>query len=654
MAYRTILSSYKQYKDLIKQTILSSPFLNPASARSARPILKSKSVKNRNFFLKQKIIDYENRELPTQVNIIVAINIPKMNIYLKIGFISIFVIISEIAKVESDCIWYGECDVEGDKHRNCPYSGRPKNLTDLTAIKKLSALCPDLIKPTDQNVELCCDKKQIETLQKSMGLPQQLLQRCPACIRNFKQLWCQSTCSPKQSSFMSVVSTKFSNQTKKMYIDHAAYALNYSFFNNLLGSCKRVINPATNKPALDLMCGGKTGDQCTPEAFAKFLGNNDFSPMVLDMDLTNKSSIVVGNNTLHPLNARTVLCSSMTPELDLACSCQDCSQSCPPILPYPDSSEGKCRVGNMECMVFVSSLAFVGLCFLIIVMAVLHYVISQSTQENEDMPSTPIERQGSQDDPHAQYYKNSSGANLVNDSEVTICERMGAWLEANMESACYKWGRMCTRHPALVFLFGLSVSILCSLGIYHLHITTDPVALWSSPSSQGRMEKDYYDQNFGPFYRTAQIIIVPNNQSTFKPSDEKDIIFGPAFRKELLHQLQTSIENLVGEYNGRNVTLKSICVRPLYPDSEECLVQSPLGWFQNSHKNLDKVVEDEETLDSFTYADHLLACIESPTLTNDTKLNMSCLAPYGGPIFPYVAMGNFSSNSCALICYLSE
>ena len=38
-------------------------------------------------------------------------------------------------------------------------------------------------------------------------------------------------------------------------------------------------------------------------------------------------------------------------------------------------------------------------------------------------------------------------------------------------------------------------------------VITDPVKLWSSPTSVLREQKDFFDENFSPFYRTQQIII---------------------------------------------------------------------------------------------------------------------------------------------------
>ena len=40
-----------------------------------------------------------------------------------------------------------------------------------------------------------------------------------------------------------------------------------------------------------------------------------------------------------------------------------------------------------------------------------------------------------------------------------------------------------------------------------INVTTDPVELWSAETSRVRIEKDYYDDTFVPFYRTEQVIV---------------------------------------------------------------------------------------------------------------------------------------------------
>lgn len=50
-----------------------------------------------------------------------------------------------------------------------------------------------------------------------------------------------------------------------------------------------------------------------------------------------------------------------------------------------------------------------------------------------------------------------------------------------------------------------------SHGIHYIKITIDPVDLWSSPNSQCRQEREYFNSNFKPFFRTTQVIIAPVN-----------------------------------------------------------------------------------------------------------------------------------------------
>lgn len=51
------------------------------------------------------------------------------------------------------------------------------------------------------------------------------------------------------------------------------------------------------------------------------------------------------------------------------------------------------------------------------------------------------------------------------------------------------------------------VAFCLSSGSFFLKVTSDPIELWSSPDSRCRKEKDFFDTNFGPFYRTNQVFI---------------------------------------------------------------------------------------------------------------------------------------------------
>lgn len=61
-------------------------------------------------------------------------------------------------------------------------------------------------------------------------------------------------------------------------------------------------------------------------------------------------------------------------------------------------------------------------------------------------------------------------------------------------------------------------------GIKYLQITTDPVELWAAPNSRSRIEREFFDSNFEPFYRIEQvcggateirIFFITNNQYVF-------------------------------------------------------------------------------------------------------------------------------------------
>lgn len=51
-------------------------------------------------------------------------------------------------------------------------------------------------------------------------------------------------------------------------------------------------------------------------------------------------------------------------------------------------------------------------------------------------------------------------------------------------------------------------------GIKYLKITTDPVELWAAPNSRSRIEREFFDSNFEPFYRIEQVGIAAKEPIT--------------------------------------------------------------------------------------------------------------------------------------------
>lgn len=113
-----------------------------------------------------------------------------------------------------------------------------------------------------------------------------------------------------------------------------------------------------------------------------------------------------------------------------------------------------------------------------------------------------------------------------------------------------KWGAFCVRNPTCIIFFSLVFIAACSSGLVFVQVTTNPVELWSAPHSQARLEKEYFDKHFGPFFRTEQLIIQAPNSSVHiyepYPSGD-DVPFGPPLSKEILHQVSCRFPSLFKE-----------------------------------------------------------------------------------------------------------
>ena len=156
----------------------------------------------------------------------------------------------------------------------------------------------------------------------------------------------------------------------------------------------------------------------------------------------------------------------------------------------------------------------------------------------------------------------------------------------------------------------------------------------------------------------TQLIIVPHNQTFVKhyylspPAPASELLAGPALEISFLTQvleLQTNIFNLEAHLptNNRSVRLTDICLKPIESNNNNCIVFSVLQYFQNSRENLNKTTGD----DFFLYADyltHIVQCSNKVLPYNDTVLNISCFADFGGIIDPSIIFTNYPSTQLVL------
>ncbi|KAM4557220.1 NPC intracellular cholesterol transporter 1 [Fundulus diaphanus] len=533
------------------------------------------------------------------------------------------------------CVWYGECGestVVAGKKYNCNYTGPPLPLQP-EGYELLAELCPGY---DYGNRSLCCNVAQLETLKASLQLPLQFLSRCPSCFYNLMNLFCELTCSPHQSQFMNATKIRGDD------VVEVDYYIGTTFANAMYNACQDVQAPSSNVKALSLLCG-KDAQDCNATNWIQYMFsiNNGQTPFPINPRFTD---VEVSGYT--PMNNKTYACTEGLEDGSGPCSCQDCTAACgpkpvPPPLPPPWTILG---MDAMSVIMWISYMAF-----LLVFVGVLvgAWCFRRRTITSEYAPIL---------DSNNPLSLNSDDPNRANPS---CGERLGERFEDLLRTFFSSWGSFCVRHPSVVLLGSFVLVTACSGGLVYMRIITDPVELWSSPSSQARQEKNYFDEHFGPFFRTAQLIITTPINDTFVYSPYfggSDVPFKAILFKDVLHQvldLQLEIENLVAEYDGQNVTLKDICLAPLAPYNNNCTILSVLNYFQNSHAVLDHIAGDE----FFVYADyhsHFLYCVSAPASLNDTTLlHDPCLGTFGGPVFPWLALGGYDeanyNNATALV-----
>lgn len=170
---------------------------------------------------------------------------------------------------------------------------------------------------------------------------------------------------------------------------------------------------------------------------------------------------------------------------------------------------------------------------------------------------------------------------------------LGLRLERLFEDAFRRWGTYVATNPIFVMSVSLVISFGLAFGLSWWKVTTDPVDLWVSSESRARQDMEYFNQHFHKFYRIQQIVIAPADDSSFNAtyksltgSGDNTETFGPAFNKDFLMQafrLQQQVEKLVVQDGNKNVTLDSICFKPL---EKECATQSVFTYFLDEERNI--------------------------------------------------------------------
>ncbi|KAF7694921.1 NPC1-like intracellular cholesterol transporter 1 [Silurus meridionalis] len=550
------------------------------------------------------------------------------------------------------CVMYDDCGLNPNiagsliPARIPCKSYQPAGLVVGQHYQLLKEVCPMLDRGAG-NTFACCTSAQLRALQSSLMLSKAVLLRCPSCAYNFAHIHCITTCSPDQSQIINI--TKTMNVTvagaqKDGVVAYQAY-ISTSFSDASFRSCQNVRIPATGGYAIATMCGRYGHKLCTPQRWLDFQGDtsNGLAPLDIDFRLIPPRETSQVPEGMIPYAGFTVGCNETSPTGEKECSCQDCLDACPSVPPPQPIIENSFMVGKMNGILFICLILFIVLFLLFLGFLVVKSVwtkISKTAKWKKD--------------------KNANNVNYnpkVNPKDVTCSDRASLATQDFLGAHFQTWGTIMARYPKTVIFICFVVVVAFSTGLMHIELTTDPVQLWSAPESRARREKDFHDQHFAPFFRTNQLILTaPGTKGYVYDS----LLFGKTnisglISKDLILQLlelQQKIQAIEFWSDDLNKTasLKDVCYAPLNPENpslSDCAVNSLPQYFQNRVDNLNAKVNMTElgVTKEVDWRDHFIYCVNSPLSFKDiTALGMSCMADYGGPVFPFLAVGGYDNE----------
>ncbi|PNJ23913.1 NPC1L1 isoform 3 [Pongo abelii] len=530
------------------------------------------------------------------------------------------------------CAFYDECG------KNPELSGSLMTLSNVSCLSNtparkitgdhlilLQKICPRLY--TGPNTQACCSAKQLVSLEASMSVTKALLTRCPACSDNFVNLHCHNTCSPNQSLFINVtrVAQLGAGQLPAVVAYEAFYQ--HSFAEQSYDSCSRVRVPAAATLAVGTMCGVYGSALCNAQRWLNFQGDtgNGLAPLDITFHLLEPGEVV--GSGIQPLNEGVARCNESQGDDMAACSCQDCAASCPAIA-HPQALDSTFYLGRMPG----SLVLIIILCSVFAVVTILLVGLCVAPARDKSKTVDP-----------------KKGTSLSDKLSFSTHTLLGQFFQG--------WGTWVASWPLTILVLSVIPVVALAAGLVFTELTTDPVELWSAPNSQARSEKAFHDQHFGPFFRTNQVILTAPNRSSYRYDS---LLLGPKNFSGILDldlllellELQERLRHLQvwSPEAQRNISLQDICYAPLNPDNTslyDCCINSLLQYFQNNRTLL--LLTANQTLMGQTsqvdWKDHFLYCANAPlTFKDGTALALSCMADYGAPVFPFLAIGGYKGK----------
>ena len=362
-------------------------------------------------------------------------------------------------------------------------------------------------------------------------------------------------------------------------------------------SCKNVKNGASGGKAIDFIGGGaKDYSQ-----FLKFLGDKKLlgSPFQINYKTEPSGPDDQGMKAL-PITPK----SCNDPDEAFRCSCVDCPEVCPE-LPAVDTVK-HCHVGLLPCLSFAVIVVYS--VFLLFVVALSSYFTYREHRYRKPERVRLLQDPAPSDD--------EDEGDIVHSGGYLEQPRSTYKLNSVLGAIFSRIGGACARFPAITIVSSIVIVVLMSLGWLRFAVETDPVRLWVSPTSEAAQEKDYFDVNFGPFYRAEQAFLVNDTSSGGH---------GQVLSYETLSwwfDVESRVHRMISL--DRELILDDVCFKPT---GDACVIQSVTGYFGGSVWNLDPE----------NWEERLGHCVDSPG-------DVSCLPDFKQPLKPEMVLGGYEES----------
>ena len=424
---------------------------------------------------------------------------------------------------------------------------------------------------------------------------------------------------------MNVTSTQITS-TGETAVQSLDFFVSEHHGQGFYNSCKDVKVGATNGYAMDLIGEGAKDYS----AFLKSMGEEKplGSPFQINFPSSTPSGMVAFDNS--PRNC-------LDSDLSSRCACVDCPQICP-TLPDLPTTGNSCHVGALSCLSFILMLAY-SLCLIAFITGFSLQTALRRRQErkygrftlatepNSDTPLSPRSRSrdlvgasslarylDGERSSHSSIGPRNAGRGVTLLDPLDSVQPRQYRLNVKLRRMFYKLGLFTASSPWATFAIMFTLVGFLNIGWSSFGVETDPVRLWVAPDSESKIQKDFFDENFGPFYRPQQIFV------TSTTDEEHGSLGQPVLswdRLKFWFSVEADIRSLRSSPNS--YSLSDVCFKPAGPNGA-CVFQSITAWFDN---DIDNTSPD-------SWAERIEYCANAP---------VDCLPDFQQPLSPKYVLG---------------